>query len=81
MPFFLSETVMRQKKPNSGGQENPLKYTQLSLWCIKQGFTTEDVRCMPLSRALLLMESQVPAAKAEGPHVREASGVDFNLIF
>ena len=75
--------MTRRKKPTRGA-DNPLKYTQLTLWLSRQGYSTAEMRTMRLSRAVALMDADRAArdgGEKRKPGVRDATEADYHLLF
>lgn len=71
---------MLQKKPTAT-KENPLKYTQMSLWLIKQGFSDNDLQQMTLARAAFLMKAAFPEESSkQNDGVRAATKADYRML-
>lgn len=48
------------ERPRGRTGDDPLKYTRLSTWLLRQGVTTDEQRTMRLSRALAMMDATLP---------------------
>lgn len=72
---------MLQKKPTAKGEDNSLKYTQISLWLIKQGFSSQDLKEMTLGKAMYLMRAAFPDDKANANGDRDATPADYRMLF
>lgn len=69
---------MLKKKPTTS-KENNLKYTQMSLWLIKQGFAETSLQNMTLAKAAFLMKAAFQDEEKNNG-VREATKADYHLL-
>lgn len=72
---------MQGKKPTAPTKANNLKYTQMMLWLVKQGFSTADLKDMTLANAMYMMQAAFPEEKGSSRgDVRDATPADFHLL-
>lgn len=72
---------MQGKKPTTPSKANNLKYTQMMLWLVKQGFSTADLKDMSLATAMYLMQAAFPeGGSGSRGDVRDATPADYHLL-